>query len=102
MKQFKRFLWAASMLASPLILYICSYVCVVRQKPMWNMVVIVRAGQPPPPRPKGLPLAAYYRYGGRVAEIVYAPLAKIDQSLFPRRWLLTPQDLERIALEKRD
>ena len=97
MNQSRRFVLGGLLVASPLLIYVASYVVLVRQRPLLVLTVTVKPGQPPPNIPRGLSLMPYYRFGGRLAEVVYRPLAGVDQQLFPQRWVVTPEEFERIA-----
>ena len=35
-----------------------------------------------------------YLFGGRVSEVLYSPIVRLDQQLFPRRWVCTRTDLD--------
>jgi len=88
------------LIGSACLIYVASYMILVRKRAVLVLTVTVKAVQPPPPRPRGLPLVPYYRFGGRLAEVAYRPLSTIDKQLFPRRWVVTPEELERIARDK--
>ena len=96
-KAFKRFVLSAFLVASPFLAYVASYMIVLRKRPVWFLTITVKAGQPPPAIPRGLLLTPYYRFGGRLAEVIYWPLATIDRQLFPQRWVVTLEELERIG-----
>jgi hypothetical protein len=38
--------------------------------------------------------AADYRFGGGTARSLYAPMEQLDRRVFPRRWIVTQEDME--------
>ena len=83
-----------------LLLYVASYYVDVTPNPGYH-ATSVHVG------PDAIPLirAADYRFGGGVARRLYAPMEQLDRCVFPRRWIVTDEDMQsditKMVIQKR-
>ena len=71
-------------IASVALLYAGSYIMLVTPAELPYMTGIHPGGSIPT-----WPRVPHYKFGGQVAEVLFAPAVAIDKILFPKRWIFT-------------